>query len=470
MAVYCIGDLHGRYDLFIKILDKIEFDYEIDKLYILGDVIDVNPGAMDIFRHIFKYPNSFDMILGNHEYNFLNMTETFDKYIFEDGVKESVRLVSEVFSSKYSEIASYVLERVEKGNIKGIKQNKVIAKWLMTANNRPNGRRHKMIDAILNLVEDINYDIEKFELIIKQLTSVYSKYDSYESKCFLKEILACEISEYVKLKEYLISKVRKNSHSDTLKYDNIRFKYQGKNICLAHQISRHRASKMIIYDLPFSGIDPNVGLPHLCNPNLSNQYVIFGHKPVAAIHKEINSSFYYGFDFNYREAFSYIDRLNNHYYNLDMSDNVVVAVRLDDFEEFYVIEYKKNPKTDVCPPDNLVNERKIGYRIADIDFNEERKEKLKPIKRTIGKGFRFISYKDYCMEYLICVSKRMKEVYYKRVDYVPYGEFEVIKNVKCKMDNFEEIIEIVRDDDQVKKDSKEILSIENLLRNTVDKK
>jgi len=40
MSLYCIADLHGRYDLFLKALDKIKFDCEKDKMYILGDVID----------------------------------------------------------------------------------------------------------------------------------------------------------------------------------------------------------------------------------------------------------------------------------------------------------------------------------------------------------------------------------------------------------------------------------------------
>ncbi len=34
--VYVISDLHGYYDLFIKLLDKISFN-EYDLLYILGD-------------------------------------------------------------------------------------------------------------------------------------------------------------------------------------------------------------------------------------------------------------------------------------------------------------------------------------------------------------------------------------------------------------------------------------------------
>lgn len=40
MSTYCIGDLHGRYDLFMMLLEKIQFNPVCDHVYILGDVID----------------------------------------------------------------------------------------------------------------------------------------------------------------------------------------------------------------------------------------------------------------------------------------------------------------------------------------------------------------------------------------------------------------------------------------------
>lgn len=36
---YAMSDLHGRYDLYIKMLEKINFS-EGDTLYILGDFVD----------------------------------------------------------------------------------------------------------------------------------------------------------------------------------------------------------------------------------------------------------------------------------------------------------------------------------------------------------------------------------------------------------------------------------------------
>jgi len=37
--VYAISDIHGYYDKYIRMLDKIEFNKN-DMLYVIGDVID----------------------------------------------------------------------------------------------------------------------------------------------------------------------------------------------------------------------------------------------------------------------------------------------------------------------------------------------------------------------------------------------------------------------------------------------
>lgn len=62
---YCISDIHGEYDRYIKMLEKIEFSAE-DTLFVLGDVIDRGGHGLDILTDIMSRPN-VKMILGNHE-------------------------------------------------------------------------------------------------------------------------------------------------------------------------------------------------------------------------------------------------------------------------------------------------------------------------------------------------------------------------------------------------------------------
>ena len=94
---YCISDIHGYYDLFCRLLDKIKFGSG-DKLYVLGDMIDKGPEGIRLAKLLFSMPNVF-CIAGNHEYDFLKyyralmqQTEDYDRVLdelrayFSDGV------------------------------------------------------------------------------------------------------------------------------------------------------------------------------------------------------------------------------------------------------------------------------------------------------------------------------------------------------------------------------------------------
>ena len=67
---YVMSDLHGRWDLFQRMLAQIGFGAE-DELYILGDVADRNRGGVRIFKAIMDAPN-IRLLLGNHEHMLLH--------------------------------------------------------------------------------------------------------------------------------------------------------------------------------------------------------------------------------------------------------------------------------------------------------------------------------------------------------------------------------------------------------------
>lgn len=64
--IYAMSDLHGCYDLYIKMLEKINFS-EKDTLYILGDVIDRGDGGIKILLDMMERKNIIPL-LGNHDY------------------------------------------------------------------------------------------------------------------------------------------------------------------------------------------------------------------------------------------------------------------------------------------------------------------------------------------------------------------------------------------------------------------
>lgn len=63
---YCIADIHGCYDAYRGLLDKIGFSGG-DMLYVLGDVVDRGPDGVKVLLDMMDRPNVVP-ILGNHEY------------------------------------------------------------------------------------------------------------------------------------------------------------------------------------------------------------------------------------------------------------------------------------------------------------------------------------------------------------------------------------------------------------------
>lgn len=68
--IYCISDIHGEYEKYIALLEKIKFS-ENDKLYVLGDVIDRGKNPIKVLQHMMKSPNIIP-IAGNHEIMAIN--------------------------------------------------------------------------------------------------------------------------------------------------------------------------------------------------------------------------------------------------------------------------------------------------------------------------------------------------------------------------------------------------------------
>ena len=65
---YCISDIHGEYELFMRLLEKIKFSGS-DRLIVCGDIIDKGRASIRLAKTIFNMPNAY-AIMGNHEYMF----------------------------------------------------------------------------------------------------------------------------------------------------------------------------------------------------------------------------------------------------------------------------------------------------------------------------------------------------------------------------------------------------------------
>lgn len=66
---YVIADIHGEYELFLQLLDKIKLTTD-DTLFVCGDVIDKGQHSIRLAKLLCQMPN-VKCVLGNHEYDFL---------------------------------------------------------------------------------------------------------------------------------------------------------------------------------------------------------------------------------------------------------------------------------------------------------------------------------------------------------------------------------------------------------------
>ena len=84
--VYCISDIHGDFEAYSNLLEKINFS-DRDMLYVLGDVIDRGKDSIKILFDMMMRPNVIP-ILGNHEYAAINCLRFLIQPITEENIND----------------------------------------------------------------------------------------------------------------------------------------------------------------------------------------------------------------------------------------------------------------------------------------------------------------------------------------------------------------------------------------------
>ena len=67
MAVYAIGDLHGCYEPFCRLLEAIRFAPGNDTLWLTGDLVNRGPESLKTLRLVRELGDSVITVLGNHD-------------------------------------------------------------------------------------------------------------------------------------------------------------------------------------------------------------------------------------------------------------------------------------------------------------------------------------------------------------------------------------------------------------------
>jgi len=77
---FCVGDIHGGYLGLVQVLQKVNFDYDNDKLIALGDVTDGWPDVAESIEELMKIKNLV-YLRGNHD----DWTLKFMSDVLENG-------------------------------------------------------------------------------------------------------------------------------------------------------------------------------------------------------------------------------------------------------------------------------------------------------------------------------------------------------------------------------------------------
>ena len=85
MRIFIIGDIHGCLDMLKRMLEKIPWDPDGDRLIFVGDYIDRGEdpkGVVEYILELEKCSSRIECLMGNHEAAFLDYLEGKEKKLF----------------------------------------------------------------------------------------------------------------------------------------------------------------------------------------------------------------------------------------------------------------------------------------------------------------------------------------------------------------------------------------------------
>lgn len=91
MATYAVGDIQGCFEPLLCLLEQIDFDPKIDKLWVAGDLINRGPQSLETLRFIHSLGEAAVVVLGNHDLSFLAVAEGFQPMRDGDTLEDIIR-------------------------------------------------------------------------------------------------------------------------------------------------------------------------------------------------------------------------------------------------------------------------------------------------------------------------------------------------------------------------------------------
>lgn len=88
MATYAVGDLQGCLDPLKCLLERVSFDPAVDRLWLVGDLVNRGPQSLETLRFLYGIRDSLVCVLGNHDLHLLAAWHNIERLKKSDTLRE----------------------------------------------------------------------------------------------------------------------------------------------------------------------------------------------------------------------------------------------------------------------------------------------------------------------------------------------------------------------------------------------